>query len=527
MSEKVIVFDTTLRDGEQSPRASLTLHEKVEIARQLDKLGVDVIEAGFPISSPTQFEAVQRIGDEVSAVVAGLARALEPDIDAVRKALENASKFRIHTFMGTSDIHITQKFGSDRYGRTLSEKRKKIIEMACDAVAFAKTFTSDVEFSPEDAGRTDLEYLIEVVEAVITAGATTVNIPDTTGYTFPVEFGQKIAALNARVPNINDAIISVHCHNDLGLAVANSLTAISHGARQVECTINGIGERAGNAALEEIVMALKVRSELWNCHTDIQTEEIMNTSRMVSGYTGMLVQPNKAIVGENAFAHESGIHQDGMLKNRQTYEIMNPDAIGIGESKIILGRHSGRAGLMARLESLGFHVDKERLKTIYKEFVVLADKKKEVFDEDLRAIMGDLLEQEEAFYKLDYLHVNLGTTTIPVAIVRIQTPDEEFQDSATGDGPVAACFRAIARALDIRQQFKLEYYQVRSITRGKSALGEVTLRLQHDGAIYAGRGISTDTIEASAKAYLEALNQHQRKLKMAKDPQNITVKVQV
>ncbi len=523
MSEKVIVFDTTLRDGEQSPGASLTLHEKVEIARQLDTLGVDVIEAGFPISSPTQFDAVRRIGDEVSAVVAGLARALEPDIDAVRKSLENAEKYRIHTFMGTSDIHITQKFGSDRYGKTLAEKRKKIIEMACDAVAFAKTFTPDVEFSPEDAGRTDIEYLIEVVEAVIAAGATTVNIPDTTGYTFPVEFGQKIAALKERVPNINDAIISVHCHNDLGLAVANSLTSITHGARQVECTINGIGERAGNASLEEIVMALKVRPELWDCHTDINTSEIMNTSRMVSGYTGMLVQPNKAIVGENAFAHESGIHQDGMLKSRETYEIMNPDAIGIGESKIVLGRHSGRAGLKSRLESLGFHVDKDRLKTIYKEFVVLADKKKEVFDEDLRAIMNDLLEQEDAYYKLDYLHVNLGTTTIPVAIVRIHTPDGEFQDSATGDGPVAACFRAIARALDIRQEFNLEYYQVRSITRGKSALGEVTLRLHHKGDIYAGRGISTDTIEASAKAYLEALNQHKRKLEMEQDPKNLAV----
>ncbi len=527
MSEKVIVFDTTLRDGEQSPGASLTMHEKVEIARQLDKLGVDVIEAGFPISSPTQFDAVRRIGDEVSAVVAGLARALEPDIDAVRKSLENAEKYRIHTFMGTSDIHITQKFGDDRYGKTLAEKRQKIIEMACDAVAFAKTFTPDVEFSPEDAGRTDIEYLVEIIEAVIAAGATTVNIPDTTGYAFPIEFGQKIAALKQRVPNINDAIISVHCHNDLGHAVANSLTAISNGARQVECTINGIGERAGNASLEEIVMALKVRPELWSCHTDIKTSEIMNTSRMVSGYTGMLVQPNKAIVGENAFAHESGIHQDGMLKNRQTYEIMNPDAIGIGESKIVLGRHSGRAGLKSRLESLGFHVDKERLKTIYKEFVVLADKKKEVFDEDLRALMGDLLEQEDAFYKLDYLHVNLGTTTIPVAIVRIQTPDGEYQDSATGDGPVAACFRAIARALDIRQQFNLEYYQVRSITRGKSALGEVTLRLHHKGDIYAGRGISTDTIEASAKAYLEALNQHKRKMEMEQDPESISVEESV
>ncbi|MCF7822699.1 MAG: 2-isopropylmalate synthase [Candidatus Marinimicrobia bacterium] len=527
MSEKVIVFDTTLRDGEQSPGASLTIKEKVEIARQLDKLGVDVIEAGFPVSSPTQFESVRRVGGEVAATVAGLARALESDIDAVRKALENVEHYRIHTFMGTSDIHITQKFASDRYGKTLGAKRKKIIEMACHAVAYAKTFTPDVEFSPEDAGRTDIEYLIDVVEAVIAAGATTVNIPDTTGYTFPTEFGKKIAALRERVSNINHAVISVHCHNDLGLAVANSLTAISNGARQVECTINGIGERAGNASLEEIVMALKVRPELWDCHTDIKTAEIMNTSRMVSAYTGMLVQPNKAIVGENAFAHESGIHQDGVLKNRSTYEIMNPDSIGMTESKIVLGRHSGRAGLKARLKSLGYHVDKERLNAVYKEFVILADKKKEVFDEDLRAIMGELMEAEEAFYKLDYLHVNLGTTTIPVAIVRIQTPDKVYEDSATGDGPVAACFRAIARALGIRQQFNLEYYQVRSITKGKSALGEVTLRLHHNGDIYAGRGISTDTIEASVKAYLEALNQHRKMVEMEQNPGSIKVEERV
>lgn len=506
--EKIIIFDTTLRDGEQSPGASLNLYEKVEIARQLDKLGVDVIEAGFPVSSPAQFEAVNRIGGEVSATVAGLARAIETDIDAVQKALKHTDAYRIHTFMGTSDIHITQKFGDDRYGKDLQEKRKTIIKMACEAVAYAKTFSPDVEFSPEDAGRTDIEYLIEVIEAVIAAGATTVNIPDTTGYTLPGEFGAKIAALRSRVPNINDAVISVHCHDDLGLAVANSLSAVENGARQVECTINGIGERAGNASLEEIVMAMRVREDLWNCDTNINTSEIMNTSRMVSSYTGMLVQPNKAIVGENAFAHESGIHQDGMLKHRGTYEIMNPDAVGISDSKIVLGRSSGRHGLKARLKDLGYQLDKTHLDQVYKEFLHLADKKKEVFDEDLRAIMGDVFEAEDAFYKLDYLQVNMGTTTIPVAIVRIKAGDDIFEDSATDDGPVAACFRAIKRALKITGDFNLEHYQVRSITGGKSAQGEVTLRLRHQGTVYAGRGVSTDTIEASAKAYLEALNQH-------------------
>ena len=510
MKDKIIIFDTTLRDGEQSPGASLNLYEKVEIARQLDKLGVDVIEAGFPVSSPAQFEAVSRIGGEVNATVTGLARALEGDIDAVQKALRDAGDYRIHTFMGTSDIHITQKFGDDRYGKDLPAKRSKVIQMACDAVAYAKTFTNDIEFSPEDAGRTDINYLVEIIEAVITAGATTVNIPDTTGYTWPGEFGEKIAQLKQRVPNINHAVISVHCHNDLGLAVANSLTAVANGARQVECTINGIGERAGNASLEEIVMALKVRPDLWDCKTDINTNEIMNTSRMVSSYTGMLVQPNKAIVGENAFAHESGIHQDGMLKNRDTYEIISPEAVGISDSKIILGRSSGRHGLKVRLKALGYTLDKSHLVRVYEEFLKLADKKTEIFDEDLRAIMGDVLETDDSFYKLDYLHVNLGTTTIPVAIVRIAAGDEVFEDSATDDGPVAACFRAIKRALDIKDDFNLEHYQVRSITGGKSAQGEVTLRLKHRGVTYAGRGVSTDTIEASAKAYLEALNQYEK-----------------
>jgi len=506
MSEKIIVFDTTLRDGEQAPGASLNVYEKLEIAKQMERLNVDVIEAGFPVSSQAQFEAVQRIADSIDATIAGLARTIEADIDACRKALQGAHLSRIHTFIGTSDIHLQGKFGAARYGKSLKEKRKTIMKMAHDAVRYAKTFTDDVEFSPEDAGRTDIGYLSEVIETVISAGATTVNIPDTTGYTMPEEFGAKIAEIKNRVSNINKAVISVHCHNDLGLAVANSLSAISNGARQVECTINGIGERAGNASMEEIVMALNVRSNFWDFHTNINTEEIYNTSRMVSGFTGMLVQPNKAIVGENAFAHESGIHQDGMLKNRHTYEIMTPESVGIVKNKIILGRHSGRHGLSARMEALGYEISDEIMDNLYERFLELADKKKEIYDEDLRVLMGDKAESDNGFYHLDYLHVNLGTTTIATATVRIKSKNKIYEESATGDGPVDACFRAISRAINFQEQVKLEHYQVRSITAGKGALGEVTTRLNILGTAYTGKGVSTDTIRASAKSYLHALN---------------------
>jgi 2-isopropylmalate synthase len=509
MSEKVIIFDTTLRDGEQAPGASLNVFEKVEIAKQLERLNVDVIEAGFPVSSQGQFEAVQRIADSVNAIIAGLARTIEGDIDACHKSLKGADRSRIHTFIGTSDIHINGKFGSDRYGLTLHEKRATILKMASDAVQYAKTFTDDVEFSAEDAGRTDIGYLCEIIEAVIAVGATTVNIPDTTGYTMPEEFGAKIAELKTRVSNIDQVIISVHCHNDLGLAVANSLFAVANGARQVECTINGIGERAGNASMEEFVMALNVRSNFWDFHTNINTEEIYNTSRMVSGFTGMLVQPNKAIVGENAFAHESGIHQDGMLKNRDTYEIMTPESVGIVNNKIVLGRHSGRHGLSARLKALGYEVNDENMKNIYERFVILADKKKEIFDEDLRVLMGDEADSEIGFYNLDYLHVNLGTTTIATATVRIKTEDNMHEESATGDGPVDACFRAINRAINFQETAKLEHYQVRSVTAGKGAQGEVIVRIKIQDSAYSGKGVSTDTIRASAKAYLQALNHYE------------------
>lgn len=521
MDNRVIIFDTTLRDGEQSPGASLNVYEKLEIARQFEKLNIDVIEAGFPVSSPTQFEAVQRIAGEVNAVIAGLARAKEIDIKAAYDSLREAKRFRIHTFIGTSDIHILGKFGDERYGKNLKEKRKTVIKMAQDSVAYAKTFTDDVEFSAEDAGRTEIDYLVEIIEAAIDSGATTVNIPDTTGYTFPWEFGVKIADLKKRVKNIDKAVISVHCHDDLGLAVANSLSGIENGARQVECTINGIGERAGNASLEEIVMALKVRKDICKYYTKINTEEIYNTSRMVSSFTGIIIQPNKAIVGENAFAHESGIHQDGVLKNKQTYEIMVPESVGVTKTKIVLGRHSGRHGLKSRLSELGYKVSEKDLQSIYDQFVALADKKKEVFDDDLRVLMGDqVLDDKQGLYELDYIHVTMGTTSIPTATVKIKTGDDFVQESATGDGAVDASFNAIERALDITS--KLESYNVRSVTSGRQAMGEVIVRIREHEHSFTGRGVSTDVIEASAKAYIQALNQRQVFLEMKEVEDNFS-----
>lgn len=507
MKEKIIVFDTTLRDGEQSPGASLNVFEKLEIARQLVKLRVDVIEAGFPVSSPAQFEAVKRIADELNVVVAALARAKEIDIKTAYDAVRNGRKPRIHTFSSTSDIHILGKFGDSKYGISLEEKRATVLKMSYDMVSYAKTFTSDVEFSAEDAGRTEIGYLAEVIEAAIEAGATTVNIPDTTGYTFPSEFGYKIAELKRRVKNIDKAIISVHCHNDLGLAVANSLTALENGARQVECTINGIGERAGNASLEEIVMALKVRKDVCDFYTDINTSEIYNTSRMVSGFTGIVIQPNKAIVGDNAFAHESGIHQDGMLKNKETYEIMKPEDVGVNKTKIVLGRHSGRHGLKVRLSELGYELSEPGLQKIYETFLELADKKKEVFDEDLRALMGDEVYKPEELFELDYLQINSGTFSIPTATVRLKINDSVIQESCTGDGPVDACFNAIERALKIKPI--VESYNVRSVTSGRQALGEAIVRIRDGENSFTGRGLSTDVIEASAKAFLQAINQQQ------------------
>jgi 2-isopropylmalate synthase len=508
MQERVIIFDTTLRDGEQSPGASLNVYEKLEIARQLEKLNVDVMEAGFPVSSPTQFEAVKRIAGEINVIVAALARAKEIDIKTAFDAIRDANKKRIHTFIGTSDHHILGKFGNDRYGKTLEEKRKTVLKMAYNSVQYSKTFCDDVEFSAEDAGRTDLSYLTEVIEAAISAGAGTINIPDTTGYTLPFEFGQKIAEIKKRVKNIDKVIISIHCHNDLGLAVANSLFAIQNGARQVECTVNGIGERAGNASLEEIIMTLNVRKDLLNYSTCINTNEIYNTSKMVSAFTGIIVQPNKAIVGENAFAHESGIHQDGMLKNRNTYEIMTPDSVGVHKTKIVLGRHSGRHGLKVRLQELGYHLDDEDLTKAYDKFIILADKKKEVYDEDLRILMGDEVYREGDYYELDYINVNSGNQSIPTATVRVKTKKQIVQESSTGDGPIDALFNAIERAINMK--LKVESYQVRSVTSGRQALGEVTVRIRNGEKSFFGRGVSTDIIEASGKAYLQAINQKEK-----------------
>lgn len=504
MDNKIYIFDTTLRDGEQSPGASLNIYEKLEIAHQLARLNVDVIEAGFPISSPAQFEAVKLIASEVDKTIAGLARANEKDIYSAYQALLPAKSKRIHTFTSTSDFHILGKFGHEKYGISLAEKRETILRMTYDSVKYAKSLCDDVEFSAEDAGRTEINYLTEVVQAAIEAGANVVNIPDTTGYTLPTEFGNKIAQLKKLVKNIDKAIISVHCHNDLGLAVANSISAIENGARQIECTINGIGERAGNASLEEIVMAIKVRNDLLKYSTNIETREIYNSSKLVSGFTGILVQRNKAIVGENAFAHESGIHQDGMLKDRNTYEIMTPELVGYPKTKIILGRHSGRHGLKVRLNELGYEISEDKLNDVYAAFTELADKKKEVFDEDLRIIMGDTITHKNEHYELNYLHVISGSGSIPTAVVRIKKDSEIKEESSTGDGPVDAVFNAIERALNIKQQ--IESYNVRSVTSGRQAMGEVLVRIRSNSRSYTGRGVSTDIIEASAKAYLNALN---------------------
>lgn len=515
MKDKILIFDTTLRDGEQSPGASLNIYEKLEIAHQLAKLNVDVIEAGFPISSPAQFDAVHSIASEVDTTIAALCRANNKDIDAAYKSLKPANRKRIHTFTSTSDYHILGKFGHEKYGQSLQDKRKTILKMTYDAVQYAASFCDDIEYSAEDAGRTDIGYLAEIVEAAIEAGAKIVNIPDTTGYTIPTEYGKIISELKKRVSNIDKAIISVHCHNDLGLAVANSIAAVENGARQIECTINGIGERAGNASLEEIVMALKVRGDLFNYETEINTKEIFNTSKLVSGFTGLLVQRNKAIVGENAFAHESGIHQDGMLKSRDTYEIMTPETVGIPKTKIVLGRHSGRHGLKVRLQELGYDLNEKDILGIYESFTKLADKKKEVFDDDLRILMGDTISHKNDFYTLDYLQVSSGSSSIPTAVVRIKYEDKMIEESSTGDGPIDAVFNAIERALNISPE--VESYNVRSVTSGRQALGEVLVRIRNNTHSFTGRGVSTDIIEASALAYLSAQNKKIENIKISEN----------
>ena len=495
--ERVRIFDTTLRDGEQSPGVSLNALEKLQIARQLQKLGVDIIEAGFPVTSPGDKEAVSLIAKEVKGVVvAGLARASSLDIETAWEALKEAENPRIHTFIATSDIHLKYKLNMDR---------EAVIERAVAAVKLAKKFTADVEFSAEDASRSDLDFLCRVVEAAVKAGATTINIPDTVGYAEPEEFGEFIRKIIEKVPVMDRAILSVHCHDDLGLAVANSLAAIKNGARQVECTINGIGERAGNCSLEEIVMALYTRKDLLPYYTGIKTEEIYRTSKLVSNLTGMPVQPNKAIVGKNAFSHESGIHQDGVLKERTTYEIMNPKLVGIPESRLVLGKHSGRHALKERLLELGYDLTEEQLNDAFIKFKALADKKKEVTDQDLEAMMEEEIRKIPETFSLSYFHISTGSTIIPTATVGLLKVSEKIEEAATGDGPVDAIYKAINKITGITPV--LEQYSINAVTSGEDALGEVIVKLKNGrGKIITGRGVSTDILEASAKAYINGIN---------------------
>lgn len=496
MSRQIQIFDTTLRDGEQSPGISLNLHEKLEIARQLEKLGVDAIEAGFPIASNGDFEGVKIIAQTIKqSTIVGLARAVKQDIDRAWEALQYAGKPRIHTFIATSDIHMQFKLKMTR-----EEVRKRSVEM----VAYAKSLCSEVEFSPEDASRTDPEFLFQVLEDVIEAGATIVNIPDTVGYSSPEEFGELIKSIRNRVKNIDKAMISVHCHNDLGMAVANSLAAIRNGATQVECTINGLGERAGNASLEEVVMAIKTREGHYGCYTNIITEQLYRTSALVSHLTGVQIQPNKAIVGANAFAHEAGIHQHGILSNRETYEIMTPESIGLKQSQMVLGKHSGRHAFEERLKDLGYSIQDEGITEAFRKFKELADKKKVVLDKDIEALVNQEVNSIPELYELQYFHISSGNTLISTSTVRVKHDENVTEEAACGDGPVDATFKAIERATGI--EVTLVDYFLRAVTSGKDALGEVTVKIRDNGRIFVGKGISTDIIEASGKAYMNAIN---------------------
>jgi len=495
--EKVIIFDTTLRDGEQAAGGMLNTQEKLEIARQLEKLGVDVIEAGFPISSPGDFEAVKLIAQELQqATVCALTHANPEAVDAAWDAVKEAKHPRIHVFLSASDIHRLHQ---------LKKSREEILESSRNMVVRAKGYLEDVEFSPMDASRTEPAYLYEILESVIDAGATTVNIPDTVGYAIPEEFGNLIEGIFKNVPNIHRAIVSVHCHNDLGLAVANSLEALRRGARQVECTVNGIGERAGNASLEEIVMALRTRKDLYNLTTQIDTTQIYKSSRLVSELTGFVVQPNKAIVGANAFRHESGIHQDGVIKKAITYEIMDPREVGIPASSLVLGKLSGRHAFKERLAELGHTLSDDDLNRAFVAFKELADKKKEVTDRDIATIVAQEIHAISETFHLDFVGVSCGSHGIPTATVRLIAPDGRvLEDAALGTGPVDAVYEAINRLMHIPN--KLTEFTVNSVTEGIDAIGEVLIRIDSDGITYTGRGAHTDIIVASAKAYMNALN---------------------
>ncbi len=490
------IFDTTLRDGEQSPGASMNVEEKLQVARQLVKLGVDVIEAGFPIASVGDFEAVRKIANEVKgATIAGLCRTRFADIDRAAEALKSAESGRIHTFIATSDIHLQYK---------LKMSREDVLEAAVNAVKRAKQYTDDVEFSAEDATRSDPDFLAKITEEVIKAGATTVNIPDTVGYTVPQEFEELIRLLMNRVPNVDKAVISVHCHNDLGLSVANSLAAIIGGAGQVECTINGIGERAGNASIEEIVMALKTRPKFFNVDTRIKTQEIYKTSRLVSKITGIVVQPNKAIVGANAFAHEAGIHQDGFLKERSTYEIMQPEDVGIPQSKLVLGKHSGRHAFKMRLQDLGYELDEAELNRAFDKFKHLADQKKCIFDEDIETLVSEEVAKIPEVYTLEGLSISSGMGVTPTATVKLSVNDQIHEKTEHGDGPVDAVYRAIVSLTGTKSN--LLKFDVKGITGGTDALGEVVVQIEESGRTVRGAGADTDIIVAAARAYINALN---------------------
>jgi 2-isopropylmalate synthase len=498
-TDHVRIFDTTLRDGEQSPGATLTQSEKMEIARLLESMNVDIIEAGFPISSDGDFEAVSAIASEITkSVVCGLARCTPKDIDRAGEAVKHAKRARIHVFCATSKIHRDHK---------LKKGKEQIIELSVQSIKQALQYTKDVEFSPEDASRTELEFLEEIVQAAVEAGATTVNLPDTVGYATPAGYGEIFSYLLNKLPILRQKqiVLSCHCHNDLGLAVANSLSAIQNGARQAECTINGIGERAGNAAMEEIVMALRTRQDFYKTNTRIDATKIYPASRMVSSLTGLTVQRNKAIVGENAFAHEAGIHQDGMLKHRETYEIMDPATVGIAKTSLVLGKHSGRHAFRERTQFLGYTLTEAQVEAAFVKFKALADKKKEVFDEDIEALIDSELEIDTGLWQLTALQVVAGQNTIPTATVTLRdSTGQSVQDASVGDGPIDAIYSAIQRLTGIKMN--LTDYRIRSITRGKEALGEASVELEHSGKKIRGRGLSTDILEASALAYLAAVN---------------------
>ncbi|MEW6183006.1 MAG: 2-isopropylmalate synthase [Bacillota bacterium] len=495
--ERIYIFDTTLRDGEQSPGVNLNVKEKVQIARQLVRLGVDIIEAGFPIASPGDFNAVSEIAKDVKgSTVAALARAKFADIDRAWEALQGAEQPRIHTFISTSDIHLKHQLKMDR---------EEVLEAARECVKRAKDYTSDVEFSAMDASRSDVDYLCRVLAAAIEAGATVLNIPDTVGYAVPEEFGEFIRTIRERTPGIEKAIVSVHCHNDLGLAVANTLAAIRNGARQAEVAVNGIGERAGNAALEELVMGLYSRRSLYGMTTGIKTEEIFRTSKLVTVLTGMPVQPNKAVVGKNAFAHESGIHQDGVLKERTTYEIIDPKVIGIPQSQIVLGKLSGRHAFKTRLAELGYTLTEEELKAAFTRFKELCDRKKTVTDDDLQVLMEEEIRKIPPTYELSYLHISSGTTVVPTATLGLLSGGNVIEEAACGNGPVDAIYKAIDKITGFT--FTLEAYGIDAVTGGKDAVGSVMVRVKNEkGQIFLGRGISTDVLEASARAYIDAIN---------------------